>query len=228
MRGKCEFAVPDVERFERQGFPEAIYCPGKTDGQIIHITGKLRKTGAPVIATRAQEGTYRKLKKKFPGAVYHKDAKLIVVGSANRRGKTAIPFKRKPENYICIVTAGTSDIPVAEESAVTAEVLGDKVERIFDIGIAGLHRIEKNRAKLHGASCIIVCAGMEGALPGIIGGLVSVPVIGVPTSVGYGASFGGITPLFTMLNSCVANLCCVNIDDGYGAGILAHLINRKT
>ena len=227
MKKKCDFAVPDTERFKRQSFSEAIYCPGKTDGQIIHITGELFKTGVPVIATRAQESTYRKLKKRFPGAVYHKAARLIVIGSAKRQGKTATPFRRKPENYICIVTAGTSDIPVAEESAVTAEVLGNKVERIFDIGIAGLHRIEKNRVKLQGASCIIVCAGMEGALPGIIGGLVSVPVIGVPTSVGYGTSFNGITPLFTMLNSCVANLCCVNIDDGYGAGILAHLINKK-
>ena len=224
MDKKYNFAVPDIMRYKRQNFPEAIFCSGKTPEQVIHIIDKLLKSGSPVIATRADYSLYRKVKNKFKNAKYHKIAHMItIISNKNRINKK----EQISKSYICVVTAGTSDIPVAEEAAITCEILGNRVERIYDIGIAGLHRVEQNKEKLQNASCIIVCAGMEGALPGVIGGLVSVPVIGVPTSVGYGASFNGLAPLLTMLNSCIANLCCVNIDDGYGAGIIAHLINNK-
>jgi len=217
---KYKFARPDIERYKRQGFPEAIYCSVKTTEQVLNIVGRIKKTGVPVICTRADENIYRSVKKKYPGAKYHKSARLITIGQYPKAGKVS-------KSYICVVTAGTADIPVAEESAVTCEILGDKVERIYDVGVAGIHRLFEHEEKLVNASCVIVCAGMEGALPSIVGGLVPCVVIGVPTSVGYGTNLGGFSALLTMLNSCAANVCVVNIDDGFGAGISAHLIGVR-
>ena len=223
MNRFCKFAEPDIKRNKRQGFPEAIYSPGKTVEQIIHIAGKLLQSGAPIIVTRAEPYVFKKLKKKFKNCEYNKLGRIIILRPGHKKNAR---ISKPAGSLISIVTAGTSDIPIAEEAAVTCEILGSRVERIYDIGIAGIHRVENNIDRLKKSSCIIVCAGMEGALPGIIGGLVSVPVIGVPTSVGYGSSFNGLTPLLSILSSCVANVCSVNIDDGYGAGVIAHLINK--
>lgn len=217
-----EFAKLDLSRERRQNFPEAVYCPGKTIEQIIKIVDKLRKENRLVILTRAEPKIYQAVKKKFPQAKYHQLAKMITI-----KNKASV-IRHQASGFIAVVTAGTSDIPVAEESAVTAETLGNKIVRIYDVGVAGIHRLFAHKEKILNASVVIVCAGMEGALPSIIGGLVSSPVIGVPTSVGYGGNFQGLTALFTMLNSCAANVCCVNIDDGFGAGIIAHLINKRT
>jgi len=208
----------DIERFKRQGFPEAVYCPGKTIQQILKITEKLYKTDAPVILTRADKNIYKNIKKKFKKAKYYPQARLIVI-------KEKKPASGK--NYVAVVTAGTSDVPVAEECAITCETLGTKVVRIYDVGVAGVHRLFRYQKELTGADCVVVVAGMEGALPSIVGGLVSCPVIGVPTSIGYGSNFNGISALLTMLNSCSANVCCVNIDDGFGAGVIAHLIANR-
>lgn len=217
---KTNFACPDLHRFSRQGIPEAVYCPGKSVDQILKIVAEMVKHSSPVILTRADEKIYRAVKKKFRTAKYHKLAKIVSLNPV--RPKTS------PHRYVCVITAGTTDIPVAEEAAVTCEVLGNRVERIYDVGVAGIHRIFGHKDKISGASCVIVCAGMEGALPSIVGGLARSAVIGVPTSVGYGASFGGLSALLTMLNSCTPNVCCVNIDDGFGAGIIASLINEKS
>ncbi|MFN3967036.1 MAG: nickel pincer cofactor biosynthesis protein LarB [Endomicrobiia bacterium] len=211
---------PDLERFKRQGFPEAVYCPGKTIQQIINITKKLYKTGAPIILTRADKDIYNKVKKKFKKAKFYPVAKLIII-------KEKVKNFSSSSKYVAVVTAGTSDVPVAEECAITCETLGTKVVRIYDVGVAGMHRLFKYQKELTNADCIVVVAGMEGALPSIVAGLVSCPVIGVPTSIGYGSNFNGISALLTMLNSCSANVCCVNIDDGFGAGVIAHLITRK-
>ncbi|HCJ66068.1 MAG TPA: nickel pincer cofactor biosynthesis protein LarB [Elusimicrobia bacterium] len=216
-----EFAKLDLSREGRQNFPEAVYCPGKTAEQIIKIVAKLRKENRLVILTRAEPKVYRAVKRNFKQAKYYQLAKIITVS------QKPSAIGQWPRGFIAVVTAGTSDIPVAEEAAVTAEILGNKTIRIYDIGVAGIHRLFAHKEKILNASVVIVCAGMEGALPSIIGGLVSSPVIGVPTSVGYGGNFQGLTALFTMLNSCAANVCCVNIDDGFGAGIIAHLINKK-
>jgi len=218
-----EFAKLDFSRERRQNFPEAIYCPGKSIEQIIKIVANLKKENRLILLTRAEQKIYRVIKRKFSQAKYYKLAKIITVTN-----RVTCNVKRVTKNFIAIITAGTSDIPVAEEAAVTAEVLGNKVERIYDVGVAGIHRLLSYKDKIVTASVVIVCAGMEGALPSIVGGLVPCPVIGVPTSVGYGSSFQGMTALFTMLNSCSANVCCVNIDDGFGAGVIAHLINKKT
>ncbi len=217
-----EFAKLDLSRERRQNFPEAVYCPGKTIEQITKIVDKLRKENRLVILTRAEPAVYRRVKRKFAQAKYYQLAKIIAIR------RQPIANSHQPKGFIAVVTAGTSDIPVAEEAAVTAEILGNQTVRIFDIGVAGIHRLFTHKEKILNASVVITCAGMEGALPSIIGGLVSCPVVGVPTSVGYGGNFQGLTALFTMLNSCAANVCCVNIDDGFGAGIIAHLINQKT
>ncbi|MCX5781645.1 MAG: nickel pincer cofactor biosynthesis protein LarB [Elusimicrobia bacterium] len=208
----------EKERYERQGFPEAIYSPGKSVEQIIDISKELVKGKGPAIVTRAEKEIYFKLKKKFPSAKYFPLAKIILLNNAVKN--------IDKQKYICVVTAGTTDISVAEESAVTAEILGNRVERLYDVGVAGVHRVLKFKEKLLHASCIVVCAGMEGALPSVIGGLVKCPVIGVPTSVGYGVSFKGVSALLSMLNSCAPNVCVVNIDDGFGAGIISGLINK--
>jgi hypothetical protein len=221
---KIRHSIPDVERYERQGFPEAVYCPGKTVEQITKIAAALSKrAGAkdlpPVLCTRADRKVYLKLKKRFPSAEYNAAARMIIIGSKARNA-------RKSAGYVCVVTAGTSDIPAAEEAAATCEALGARVERVYDAGVAGVHRLFRYAGKITGASCVVVAAGMEGALPSIVGGIAPCPVIGLPTSVGYGANFGGVSALLTMLNSCAANVCTVNIDDGYGAGVIAYLIAK--
>lgn len=209
---------PEPERYTRQGFPEAIYGEGKTVKQIISISKELIKGSGPVLVTRTDKKVFAAVKKAFLKAEYFEQAGMIVV----KRVKTDISAKR----YIYVATAGTTDIRTAEEAAITAEALGNRVERIYDVGVAGVHRLLNHRDKLNGATCVVVCAGMEGALASVVGGLVSCPVIGVPTSVGYGVSFKGVSALLTMLNSCAANVSVVNIDDGFGAGVIASLINK--
>ncbi|MCB4757641.1 MAG: nickel pincer cofactor biosynthesis protein LarB [Elusimicrobia bacterium] len=238
---KNNFANIDIDRHSRQGFPEAIYCPGKTIQQIVTIAKKMHQATESVLATRADEKIYKAVKKILPKARYNKLARMIVVSkkSEGRQQKVddkSIQFSVNSQqstrySYICVVTAGTSDIPVAEEAFETAESLGSVVERVYDVGVSGIHRLLKHHDKLQNASCVIICAGMEGALASVVGGLVRCPVIGVPTSIGYGVSFQGVSALLTMLNSCAANVSVVNIDDGFGAGVVAHLIdfgNRKS
>jgi NCAIR mutase (PurE)-related protein len=214
------FAHVDHHRQIRCGFPEVIYCPGKTTEQIVKIFESLAKKGNNILATRADESVFKALvkTKKFPKVRYDKAAKAIVLEQKKiKLSKFVIP----------IVTAGTADLPVAAEAKVTAEVMGQRTELICDVGVAGLHRLLGHLPKLQKANVIIVIAGMEGALASVVGGLVSCPVIAVPTSVGTGASFGGIAALLTMLNSCAAGVTVVNIDNGFSAGVAAALINGK-
>lgn len=212
------FACIDHHRHIRCGLPEVIYCPGKTTEQIIKIFGKLAEKGNNVLATRAEENVFKSLAKKFPKARYEKLARAIVL----EQKKVAMSKKAIP-----IVTAGTADLPVAEEARVTAEIMGQQTEVICDVGVAGLHRLLGHLEKMQDANVIVVVAGMEGALASVVGGLVDCPVIAVPTSVGTGASFGGVAALLTMLNSCAAGVTVVNIDNGFSAGVTAGLINRK-
>jgi len=214
------FAHIDHHRQIRRGFPEVIYCPGKTTDQILKIFSSLAEKGNNVLATRAEEKVFEELAKtkKFPRLRYEKLAKAIVLEQKKlTSSKSTIP----------IVTAGTADLPVAEEAKVTAEIMGQRTELICDVGVAGLHRLLGHTQKLQNANVIIVVAGMEGALPSVVAGLVSCPLIAVPTSIGSGASFGGISALLTMLNSCAAGVTVVNIDNGFSAGVTASLINRK-
>lgn len=220
MKHHC--AEPD--RYTRQGFPEAVYAPGKTIEQLVEITKNLCKGEGPVIITRLEENIFKALKKKIPQIKYNKLAKIAIAKELSMIGCAE---GKSSDEYICVVTAGTTDIPVAEEAAVTAEVLKNKVLRIYDVGVAGVHRLLEHKDILLNASCVIVCAGMEGALASVVGGIARCPVIGVPTSVGYGASFNGIASLLSMLNSCAANVSVVNIDDGFGAGIIAGIINKQ-
>ncbi|HPJ97631.1 MAG TPA: nickel pincer cofactor biosynthesis protein LarB [Syntrophales bacterium] len=210
-------AKVDTFREARVGYPEVIFCPGKTTAQILTIFRAMLERPANILATRATEDLYGEVQKICPAAEYHPLARTITL----RRAKVSVA-----ESYIAVVTAGTSDLPVAEEAAVTAELFGNRVERIVDVGVAGIHRLFHNLDQIRGAKVIVAVAGMEGALPGIIGGLVDKPVIAVPTSVGYGASFQGLSALLTMLNSCAAGVCVVNIDNGFGAGYMASMINR--
>ena len=214
------FAHIDHHRQIRRGFPEVIYCPGKTTEQIVKIFSSLAAKGNNVLATRAQEDVFKAIAetKKFPQARYERMAKAIVLEQKKVAGS---------ESVIPIITAGTADLPVAAEAQVTAQVMGQRTELICDVGVAGLHRLLAHLAKLQKANVIIVIAGMEGALPSVVGGLVDCPVIAVPTSIGTGASFGGISALLTMLNSCAAGVVVVNIDNGFAAGVTASLINRK-
>ncbi|MHC4193726.1 MAG: nickel pincer cofactor biosynthesis protein LarB [Planctomycetota bacterium] len=214
------FAHIDHHRQIRRGFPEVIYCPGKTTEQIIAIFGTLAEKGNNVLATRAEEQVFEALKetKKFPEARYEKLAKAIVLEQKQFGvSKTIVP----------VITAGTADLPVAAEAQVTAGVMGQRTELICDVGVAGLHRLFGHLQKLQEANVIIVVAGMEGALASVVGGLVSCPVIAVPTSIGSGANFQGFSALLTMLNSCAAGVTVVNIDNGFGAAVTATLINRK-
>lgn len=212
--GDLGFANVDHHRSLRRGAPEVIFCPGKTPAQVAKIFAHMQPHGL-VIATRADTAHWKAVHKAFPKAVHFAQARII----SNRAIK-----KSSDQRYIAVVTAGTSDIPVADEAAVTAELLGHRVERLWDVGVAGIHRLFNKLDLLQNASVIVVAAGMEGALPSVVSGLVKAPVIAVPTSVGYGASFGGITALLAMLNSCSPGVAVVNIDNGFGAGYLAAMI----
>ncbi len=207
----------DVHREKRVGYPEVIYCPGKTTDQVKTIFQAMLTMDSNILATRATESLYEEIRKLCPDAVYNSLARTITV-----RKKVM----ETPDSYIAVVTAGTSDLPVAEEAAVTAEIFGNRVERIVDVGVAGVHRLFNKLDSIRGAKVIVVAAGMEGALPSLVGGLVDKPVIAVPTSVGYGASFQGIAALLSMLNSCAGGVCVVNIDNGFGAGYMASMINK--
>jgi NCAIR mutase (PurE)-related protein len=211
------FAKIDTHRKLRKGFPETVFCQGKTIAQILSIIENMNRQNNNILATKTNEKIFETVKKKFPQAEYNNDAKMIII-----RKERIKPKKGK----ILIITAGTSDIPVAEEAVVTAELMGNKVEKVYDVGVAGLHRLFDIKEKIFNANVIIVIAGMEGALASIVGGLTSKPVIAVPTSVGYGASFKGIAPLLTMMNCCAEGVVVVNIDNGFGAGYFASLINR--
>jgi pyridinium-3,5-biscarboxylic acid mononucleotide synthase len=211
------FAKVDHHRELRNGMPEIILGEGKTPAQVAGIFERLSKHGGNVLATRASEKQFAAVKKKVRAAEYRDLARAVVL-------------QRDPTRYgkgiIAVVSAGTSDIPVAEEAVVTAAIMGNEVEHFYDVGVAGIHRLLANREALTKARVVIVCAGMEGALPSVVGGLVGVPVIAVPTSIGYGASFKGMAALLGMLNSCASNVSVVNIDNGFGAGYVASLINR--
>ncbi len=211
------FAKVDHHRAMRAGMPEVIFGQGKTPAQLTGIFGRLAKQEGNVLATRADEKQFAAVKKKIKKAEYRELARAIVL-------------HRDPKKYgkgrIAVISAGTSDIPVAEEAVVTAEMMGNDVEHVYDVGVAGIHRLLANRETLARARVVIVCAGMEGALPSVVGGLVGVPVVAVPTSVGYGASFKGVAALLGMMNSCASNVSVVNIDNGFGAGYVASLINR--
>jgi len=212
------YARVDHARAARQGFPEVIFGQGKTKEQIVGIFEKLIARAPNVLITRTDAEVFGEIRNVYTDAEWHGEARLIRVF----RDRTQLGA-----GEIAVVTAGTSDIPVAEEAALTAETMGNRVKRVWDAGVAGIHRILSERAQLQNARVVIVAAGMEGALPSVVGGLVKVPVIAVPTSIGYGASFGGIAALLGMLNSCASNVTVVNIDNGFGAGFVASLINRK-
>lgn len=223
------FAKIDHHRPFRKGFPETIYCEGKNPAQITKIAQRIAKNGHAVLATRANIKAFRAVKEILKHARYFETARIITAKKAeSRKLKVESRTLNVEQREIAIVTAGTADLPVAEEAAVTAEFLGIKVERIFDVGVAGIHRLLKNMDKINKAKVIIVIAGMEGALPSVIGGLVDKPVIAVPTSIGYGANFKGLSALLTMLNSCAPGVAVVNIDNGYGAAVMAHAILRSS
>ncbi|MEN2774457.1 nickel pincer cofactor biosynthesis protein LarB [Acetivibrio clariflavus] len=211
------FAKVDHHRNIRNGYPEVIYCEGKTLEQIKRIVEKLMQKNNNIMATRASVEVYESIRQITDDAVYYEDARIVVVKKRDI-GKSS--------KMIAVVTAGTSDIPVAEEAAVTCETMGQWVERVYDVGVAGIHRLFAKVDVIMKANVIIVVAGMEGALASVVSGLVDRPVIAVPTSVGYGANFGGLSALLTMLNSCAAGIGVVNIDNGFGAGFLATLINK--
>lgn len=211
------YARLDHHRALRQGFPEVVFAQGKTPQQTASLVARLAEHNDRVMATRAAPEAYQATVQLVPDAVYHEMGRMIVVNrSPNQPGAPGI----------VVATGGTADMPVAEEAALTAELMGNQVQRLYDVGVAGLHRLLDRLDVVQQAHVLIVVAGMEGALASVVAGLVSVPVIAVPTSVGYGASFGGLAPLLTMLNSCAPGVAVVNIDNGYGAGHLASLINR--
>lgn len=211
------FATIDNMRETRVGYPEIIYCAGKTPEQVKSIVEYMESRNTNILATRANDEIFAAVKKVDKAAVYHPLAGTIVIK------KKELPLT---ETYIAIVTAGTSDLPVAEEAAITAELFGNKLERITDVGVAGIHRLFDKLDRIRAAKVIIVTAGMEGALASVVAGLVDKPVIAVPTSVGYGANFGGLAALLGMLNSCAGGVSVVNIDNGFGAGYLASMINK--
>jgi NCAIR mutase (PurE)-related protein len=211
------FARVDTHREVRQGFPEVVLGLGKTPAQIAAIAQKIVASGQTLLVTRAQPEAYDAVRTLVPGAVYHSDARAITFAQGRVEAG---------RGTIAIVCAGTSDLPVAEEAAVTAVVMGNRIDRVYDVGIAGLHRLLAEHERLHSARVVVVVAGMEGALPSVVAGLVKVPVIAVPTSVGYGASLGGIAALLAMLNSCATGIAVVNIDNGFGAACMASLINH--
>lgn len=217
--GFCDlgFAKVDIDRKKRRGFAEAIYCPGKTREHIKNIARQLIKNGQDLLLSRLDRKTFDYLKKQIPGLKYNLCAKIGFLIKKPVLAKNGL---------VLVISAGTADIPVAEEAAVTAEVMGNRVERLYDVGVAGVHRIMRHAELLKKAKVIIVVAGMEGALASLVSGLVSVPVIAVPTSCGYGASFAGLSALLAMLNSCSPGIATVNIDNGFGAGYFASLVNK--
>lgn len=210
------FAKLDHHRDLRKGFPEVVFCQNKTVGQVASIVRSLAAYNADVLATRATEEMFDEVKKDVKNAKYNKISKTIIIKKN----------KRQKKGKIIVLSAGTSDINVAEEAAVVAEAMDNKVERLYDVGVAGLHRLLSNKERLSDANVLIVVAGMDGVLPSVVSGLMGKPIIAVPTSVGYGASFNGIAPLLTMLNSCSPGVVVVNIDNGFGAGYFASLINK--
>jgi hypothetical protein len=212
------FARVDHHRTLRQGFPEVIFAPGKKPEQVAAIVKSLLRQQSNILVTRADKKTYNSVRRVTAKAQFHPSAKAITVSHDT---------KIYGDGKICVVCAGTSDIPVAEEAALTARLMGNTVETTYDVGVAGIHRLLNIRESLTQASVVVVVAGMEGALASVVGGLLSVPVIAVPTSIGYGSSFGGLSSLLAMLNSCASNVVVVNIDNGFGAGYVASLINRK-
>ena len=211
------FARVDTHRAVRQGFPEVILGLGKTPAQIAAIAEKLVGRGQALLVTRADATVFDAVRAKVPGAAYHETARAITLTQGH------VPDGK---GTIMVACAGTSDLPIAEEAAVTLELMGNRIDRLYDVGVAGLHRLLSEQQRLQAARVIIVVAGMEGALPSVVAGLVDVPVIAVPTSVGYGASFGGVAALLGMLNSCANGVSVVNIDNGFGAACMASLINH--
>ncbi|MGQ9817715.1 MAG: nickel pincer cofactor biosynthesis protein LarB [bacterium] len=209
------FAHLDLPREIRKGFPEVIFCQGKTQRQIVGCAREIFRYNKKVLLTRVTQPIARLLKQRFKSGIYFPKGRLFYIG----------PIK-KGSGLVVVVSAGTGDISVAEEAAVTAEVMGSKVKRIYDVGVAGLHRLLHYNEEISKARVIVVVAGMDGVLPSVVGGLFSAPVIAVPTSIGYGANFNGLAPLLTMLNSCAPGVAVVNIDNGFGAGYLAALINK--
>jgi hypothetical protein len=210
------FARVDTHRALRCGFPEVVFCQGKAPGVVREIAARVLQSGGPLLATRADPATFAAVSEVAPDAVYHEAARVVTVDRA----------PAEPQGLVMILAAGTSDLPVAEEARVTAGALGAKTDFVYDCGVAGIHRLLAERARICAANALVVVAGMEGALASVVGGLVDRPVIGVPTSVGYGASFSGLAPLLTMLNSCSSGVTVVNIDNGFGGGYAAALINR--
>jgi len=219
---RLRFATLDHERALRTGFPEVIFGQGKTPAQLVAIAGRLLEKGGPVLATRVSEAGRAALVKAHPDAEVHERARCVVL----RRGRPGGAARaRRGAGSVLVVCAGTADLPVAEEALVTARVMGSRAELIADVGVAGLHRLLAHGPRLRAARVIVVVAGLEGALASVVGGLVDRPVIAVPTSVGYGAHFEGLAPLLAMLNSCAAGVTVVNVDNGFGAGYAAHLVN---
>ena len=212
------FANLDTDRNKRRGFPEVIYAPGKSDRQLQAIAKKIILSRQTLLVTRLKEESFVFLKESFPALKYNPQARIAYL-----RLKAPHP----PKGLAVVVSAGTSDIPVAEEASCVLEIMGNKVKRLYDVGVAGVHRLMDKRHILRRAKVIVVAAGMEGALPSVVSGLVAVPVIAVPTSVGYGANLKGLSALLTMLNSCSPGIAVVNIDNGFGAGYLAAMINKK-
>ncbi len=209
------FASLDHHRALRQGFPEVIFCEGKTERQVVAIAKTLLRTTNSLLATRVERSVARALLRLSKRAVYHEAARVVSIA----------PPKLVRRGSVLIVTAGTADIPVAEEARVTADIMGSRTDTLYDVGVAGLHRLLGQQDRLHEARALVVVAGMDGVLPSVVGGLVRQPVIAVPTSRGYGAHFGGLAALLTMLNSCAAGVGVMNIDNGFGAGCMAHRIN---
>jgi NCAIR mutase (PurE)-related protein len=212
------FARVDHARFQRQGMPEVVFAAGKTPEQVARIMEVIASRAGAAMATRASPEHFAAVRERLPAAAYHAVGRVVTVGGPL--------YQPDDARYVLLISAGTSDLPVAEEAAATLSFLGARVERLTDVGVSGLHRLLAARELIVQAAVLIVVAGMEGALPSVVGGLVSRPVIAVPTSVGYGASFGGLAALLTMLNSCAPGVAVVNIDNGFGAGVLAHRIMR--
>lgn len=211
------FAKVDSHRTVRKGFPEVIYCPGKSVDQILKIAEKILTHSEILVLTRANSDIFNAVRTIAPQARFNELGRIVYVDCRK---------KNKQKGFILVITAGTGDIPVAEEAAIIAEIMGNKVQRLYDVGVAGIHRVLDKNKLLNKANVLIVVAGMEGALASVVAGLVKRPVIAVPTSIGYGACFNGLAPLLTMLNSCSSGITVVNIDNGFGAGYFASLINK--